>query len=387
MSNSAIDIYGAYVDNYKNKLINGNFDIWQRGRALSGATYSESDTLPVTENIYLADRWFRGATSSDTPTFGFTAEQGVFNDTDFGTNGIKIKSKPEYYMQFASSFDAGHASQSAGLGQRIENARTLSGKQVTLSFWAKGSVSGDITARISQNFGSGSGVSDQVDVSQNLIRLTTSWLRYTLTFDLPNVTGMTFSANNDDYVEVFFHTYCAREYLGLTGTINSGATVDYNGIVSLSEVQLEEGPVGSFFDRRFAGTEYAMCQRYFEHGIVDYTTSSDGTSNYVRVPFSVVKKDYAHNWDSGAYVPVSGTTLGASLSNLNYEDNNYTFRHSIAGLSGSDGVATAGDENLDFNNSGITHVTPDGFSLWFDTNTGSPAITRLRGAWVVDAEL
>ena len=145
MSNSAIDIYGAYVDNYKNKLINGNFDIWQRGRALSGATYSESDTLPVTENIYLADRWFRGATSSDTPTFGFTAEQGVFNDTDFGTNGIKIKSKPEYYMQFASSFDAGHASQSAGLGQRIENARTLSGKQVTLSFWAKGSVSWSLT--------------------------------------------------------------------------------------------------------------------------------------------------------------------------------------------------------------------------------------------------
>ena len=391
MSNSAIDIFGAYVDNFKNKLINGNFDFWQRGRGVASAFNESISTSSAAETFYIPDRWFRGFTSDISDTIGFTAERKVFVSSDFGSNGLKIKSRPDYYIDFSGTFTTGNgASQYLGLGQRIENVRTLSGKQATLSFWAKGSVTGSFTVRLSQVFGStGPGLSDRVDLTQKTVNINVAdaWNRYVFTLDIPDVAGATQGTKNDDYLEVFFTTHNSWGFAGLTGNVNLGATVDYNGTISLAEVQLEEGPTATLFDKRMVGIEQIMCERYFELGSVDYATHSRGSNNYLRVPFKTKKKAFNYFPDQFLTLDDSGGLTFANrfgTSGVTFEDT-YKVYHSIAGITG--GVPVDGDEFLNADASGITFPTPDGFSIHYNTDSGSAKQTKVRGLWAVDAEL
>jgi len=390
MSNSAIDIFGAYSDNFKNKLINGNFDFWQRGRCV-GATFNQSISTSVGDTeLYLADRWFRGYTSDVSTTFGFTAERGNFSESDFGISGTKIRSRPKHYISFSAYLAIKTGSeQYTGLGQRIERARTLSNKQATLSFWAKGSVTGNASVRISQYFGTGGGASERVDLTQRILRFLSadSWARYTFTFEIPSIAGKTLGTSNDDYLEVFVANYNSWGFAGLTGTVNSGATIDYAGTISLAEVQLEEGPSATFFDNRMPGVELAMCERYFETGIVDYAVRGGATGNYIRIPFRTPKKPFKYVIDDFISIPTSGNTLETRFDGVSFESDTYTVYHSIAGISGADGVPLDGDEGLSADQSGITHVAPDGFSVWFNRTTDNVGHSKVRGLWAVDAEL
>ena len=139
MSNTAVFNSQGNVAQYarKNLLINGGFDVWQRG---TGGTNGNS-------NIYSADRWIVRAASytqsADVPTDS-TATYSMFVTPD-GTAIVNLR----YF---------------------IENGLVLTrNRTCTLSFWAKADSA--LNVPIEYN-----------DTSIGDVDLTTSWTKHSITF-------------------------------------------------------------------------------------------------------------------------------------------------------------------------------------------------------------
>lgn len=196
----------------KNLIINGGFDVWQRGTSLAAAS------------SYLADRWVNGSTETQSRQT-FTAGQ-----TD-------VAGCPTYYHRGGGGSNAYY-----GLDHKIENVGTLSGKEVTLSYWMKGSSAFTNAPYRGQNFGSGG--SNGVEAALSTASITTSWARYTHTFTLPSISGKTVGASSYTQVNVF------RAQIA-------------NIVVDIANVQLELGSVATDFEHRSYGEELLLCQRYY----------------------------------------------------------------------------------------------------------------------------
>jgi hypothetical protein len=233
--------------NFRNKIINGNFDIWQRGTSFTNAGYS-------------ADRWF---TTADTNS-GWTVSRQAFT-----VGQTEVPNEPTYFLRFAIS-----ASNLAGptIQQKIEDVRTFAGKTVTATFYAKVSAGSTFTPgyfRMTQNFGSSGSADAFVIANETLTALTSSWVKYTYTFNVPSIAGKTIGAGN--YVAFMFRI-----------PDSTTTTVDF------AQVQVEEGTTATAFEQRPIGTEFALCQRYYE--IMNQSSImgiSDGT-NVILCPYTYV---------------------------------------------------------------------------------------------------
>jgi hypothetical protein len=208
----------------KNAVINGSMTNWQRGTSFTSTGYT-------------ADRWYLtqpgGNTvsrSTDTPS-GFTYSlkwdmTGAFpllsTYVELPAQGVK--------------------------GQYTGNW--------TVSFWAKGSAS--YTLDFEAAFNNGSNRVDRVGIGTNqTISLTTTWTKYTYTFDL---TTPTINANNRA-IELIFYSTTGTRSMFLTG------------------FQFEQGSVATGFSLA-GGTiqgELAACQRYFNANAMDSTTTGEVT--------------------------------------------------------------------------------------------------------------
>jgi hypothetical protein len=212
----------------KNKVINGNFGIWQRGTSF---------TSNVSGETYTADRWVSLVNGTGTRTVA----QQTFTPGTAPVAGYE----GQYFLRLGCSA-SGTATYFA-VKQRIEDVRTFAGQTVTISFWAKASATLSTTFfGISQSFGSGG--SGGVDTAGTNLTFTTSWVRYTQTFAVPSVAGKTIGTGSNVEVGVS---------LG-SGTFTS---LDIWGF------QVEYGSTATPFQTASGGSpqaELAMCQRYFE---------------------------------------------------------------------------------------------------------------------------
>ena len=212
-----------YVAAGKNKIINGDFGIWQRGTSFTTA-------------VYTADRWHMSW--SGTTTFSLTRQ--AFTAGSAPVAGYES----QYFARFART--AGSADDY--FLQRIEDARTFAGQTVTLSFWAKASASTTISqVYCAQSMGSGgSGGSGAGSFSG--ISITTSWARYSVTFVMPSIAGGTVGTNS--FVETVFKF----------GSAMGNITVDLWG------VQLEAGSQATPYHNATPNqqAELAACERYYE---------------------------------------------------------------------------------------------------------------------------
>lgn len=207
----------------KNRLVNGNFDFWQRGTTSSALGY-------------IADRW--NWTAGGTGATG-TVSQYVMALGEVGGNVPAV-----YGLQWAIT--AGTAGQPT-LEQRIEGVRSLAGQQVAFSFWAKcgtAGLAGSIVA--SQVFGTGGSPSAAVATTIGTFTTATGWTRYTATVALPALTGKTLGTNGDDYLAIQFLM---------------PATTSFT--LTLAQAQLEPGFIASDFEFRPAAFELQLCQRYY----------------------------------------------------------------------------------------------------------------------------
>jgi hypothetical protein len=259
--------YLSATTGYKNKIINGNFDIWQRGTT---ATISNSQA-------FLADRWSitTVGSSSDASRQLFTLGQ------------TSVPYNPKYYLRniITHSVGAGNYSKAH---QRIEKVSELSGQTVTLSFWAKADASKNIAIELVQNFGTGGSPSSEVTtIGVGTIALTTSWQKFTSTISVPSVSGKTLGSNNNDYLEINFWFESGSTFNARTNTLGQ-----QSGTFDISQVQLEKNQVATVFEKRLMGIEQKLCQRYFHSltGIVVLGISSSTTAgrtvlfNYSVIP-------------------------------------------------------------------------------------------------------
>ena len=215
----------------KNRIINGNFDFWQRGTT---ASYS------VQSSKYLADRWLMRTTA--------TADVTI-SQQSFTVGQTDVPNNPKYFYRWDIT---SHTTGSGRLEQRIEDVSTFAGNTCTLSFWAKCNSSQTMSTAYQQIFGTGG--STAVTTSGSSFSLTTAWQKFTVTVTLPSISGKTIAGGND--------------FLGLR--FNMPATVC---TVDIAQVQLEAGESATEFEHRPYTTEVQLCERYYRRtGVIRFLT-------------------------------------------------------------------------------------------------------------------
>jgi len=202
-----------------NVLINGNFDVWQRG------------TTSTVSGIKTVDRWF------STPADGVhTSSQGVFTlgQTDVPHN-------PKYYHRYEQTIAS--TVPFSFFGQKIENPERFSGQTITLSFWAKASSSFTLFTDFTAIMG-GVNVLDSIGSSHTV---TTSWQKFTLTETFTNYASGATSASTDSLALRF-----------LPSSWTSLFTVD------IAQVKVEVSSTATRFIPKSFADELQACQRYCE---------------------------------------------------------------------------------------------------------------------------
>jgi hypothetical protein len=220
----------------KNKIINGDFGIWQRGTSFTNPTV----------NQYLADRWFFGGGSN----FTGTISAQTFTPGTAPVAGYE----GTYFWRFNGS------ATTPSLLTRLEDVRTFAGQTVTFSFWAKANTSfATGVMNMYQYFGSGG--STGVDNTVSGVTLTTSWTRYSFTISIPSIAGKTIGTGSYLQPLINFSTM-------------SSNTVDIWG------VQVEAGSTATAFQTA-TGTiqgELAACQRYYQTASKNYVAWAESTT-------------------------------------------------------------------------------------------------------------
>jgi hypothetical protein len=217
-----------YKEDYaagKNKIINGDFGIWQRGTSFSNPT----------NGTYTADRWF---VELDGSGYTRTISQQTFTPGTAPVAGYE----GQYFYRWNNSV-AGTSNTINALSTRLEDIRTFAGQTVTFSFWAKADASRALTVYAYQQSTGGSGT---VTTTVGTATLTTSWARYTMTVAIPSLAGITIGTNSNLQIRIAM-------------PIGTTMTCDFWGM------QMEESPVATAFQTA-TGTiqgELAACQRYY----------------------------------------------------------------------------------------------------------------------------
>lgn len=227
LQSSDIADIGYPFPGFKNKLINGIFDVWSRGNLFGG------------NGVYTADRW---RIQSD----GAVGIRNVQRLPSTRGSLISTPTTNRFFCDIDNSLSAGSGQTFARFEQRIEGADTLSNQNVTVSFFLLADTDRTLSVDFVQSFGTGGSPSSDVAISAQNIAATASWQKFTLTFALPSVAAKTFGTNNNDYL-VF------RLILPINAAYH----------VALALVQVEAGSNATAFEERPLQIEQYLCKRYF----------------------------------------------------------------------------------------------------------------------------
>lgn len=223
----------------RNRIINGDFAVNQRGFLTTSTT-----------GTFGMDRWLIELADG---TVTHTPQSPTLGDL------------PESPMRVARVVTTGQTltTAKAQLSQKIESVRTLSGKTVTVSFWAK-SASGTpkVAVEFEQNFGSGAGSSSPVYVYAGQVTLSTTWTRHSLTVSVPSIASKVIGSMggyaDTDYLRLNLWTSAGSSFNSRTGSLGiQSTTIDIWG------VQAEEGSLATPFEQESFVANLNKCQRYF----------------------------------------------------------------------------------------------------------------------------
>jgi hypothetical protein len=275
---------------FRNRLINGDMRIDQRnaGAAVtvtSTGTYIYStdryNNFNITGTSYTAQQVAdapAGFVSSTKLTFGSAISLGATNEAVF--------------QQIIEGFNI------SDFAWGTENALSI-----TLSFWVKASFTGI------SSVGFANGAGTRVYASTYTIAAANTWEHKTVV--VPGDTSGTWLTNNMQGLHVRFQniagsnfqvvandawatrsgSFNANNSIFGTKAIGSPTSVSTGATWQITGVQLEAGPTATPFERRFIGTELALCQRYFE--ITKCGIRAARESGFLlgaNIPFKVTKR-------------------------------------------------------------------------------------------------
>ena len=280
-----------YALNGKNLLINGGFDVWQRGTSFAGGT-----------NQYTADRWFLRR----------LVDHGNIMVTKTVADSLSgvVPAAPNFFLTLSVG-----AFEDASIAQRIEYLPQFSDKTLTCSFWiCRLNGDGELDVQLNAHFGTGGTPTAYTrpltGTSSGTAFPSGTWFEQrTVTMDVPDLSGYSLGTDaNTSYLEVEI------SFLNAMG---------YGSTCMISGVQLEFGDTATDFEYRHPAEELALCQRYYETGTervvaTQYQVNrvAVGTVTYqapkrVAVNPSIDSATfYGHDGTPGPLLSYSGTTRG-----------------------------------------------------------------------------
>ena len=223
----------------KNLVINGGYNIWQRGTSFANVAVA-----------YTADRFYTSGNRS------------IDRSTD-------LPNDPEIITPY-SCLCTGGAGANAQTITAIElpligTAGVFKPNSIfTLSFWIRDNGAGgsDIRARVRFVDDSLGGTpTDIVPVDVIKQSVAGAWEKVTYTFDV----GAAVPTAGNQCVDLLIDL------------------VDPAGSFNITQIQLEEGPVATEFEPRTVGEELALCQRYYQHSGATFRFAADRDTSSVRV--------------------------------------------------------------------------------------------------------
>ena len=241
----------------RNRIINGNMQIWQRG-----TSYALTNSF-----VYgCADRW-----ETD---MGSTAAATASQSTSVPITAGQL-------FQYSLKLQRTAASTSTGnivAAQALETANSydLAGSIITLSWWAKcGTTYSQSGSQLTAFLFFGQGTDQSMTNMRNnawtgqtntavAVTLTTSWQRFSFSYLVPSTTTQ----------------------LGMQFVFTPSGTAGADDSFYVTGVQMEFGTAASPFERRLIGTELVLCQRYYENiagGITTYNATSSAAKAVVNM--------------------------------------------------------------------------------------------------------
>jgi len=256
---------GAGMGSFRNRIINGDMRIAQRGTSAAGGAFS-----------YLIDRWFWEGVGSS----GVTISQESLTSSDAPYQvGFRNSLKGTITIPFPGSVPT--------YGQKVEglmisdfNWGTPFGSPATLSFWFRTNTgAGNFISAIIRNDAVTYSWVDHFKVVAN-----STWQYVVLTIPPPpngsswnlGTNSSAFSLQIARYLQGFTVDtpgWAAGNKVMVTGDFSIGTAA--GNYIEITGVQLEKGTVATPFEFRPYATELALCQRYF------YLASSANGGNYM----------------------------------------------------------------------------------------------------------
>lgn len=236
----------------ENFLINGEMVRW---------TYGVTQTVSGYGSL---DRWVssRVGTTMSITRGTHTVGQSV------------VPGHPRYYYINAVTSVAG-AGNDCYMTQRVDDIARFSGETVTFSFYAKATAAGKLVGvSFSNNYGSGG--STQVDGAGVNFALTTDWARYTFTYTVPDITGLTIGADNYLGCRIWFDA-------GSTFNTDTGSMGQQSGTFHIGACQLEYGTVATDFMQRTEQETLTLCLQYYAELACNFRGNSTTNAFYSRI--------------------------------------------------------------------------------------------------------
>jgi hypothetical protein len=253
----------------QNYILNGSFDIWQRGTSFAASGYT-------------ADRWYVSSSITATTVSRQNRDAGAY-----GTYVLKLA--------------ATATTNSVSIFQPLESidVKAIAGKTVTFSFYAYSSNGSELlTYSIRKNATANvASTGTWTDIVEETTAISSSdandLKRYSITADIP------FDGTAEGLAVRF-----------ATSDITNGSSIN------IFDVQLEESPAPTKFRRRnnSIATELLHCQRYYQ--VHDYIFGvSDSVWKFATNPLgSILRTSPTSIIANAVTTPASGGTLGTNVS-------------------------------------------------------------------------
>ena len=238
------------VGGRKNIVMNGGFQVWQRGTSFT-----------ANGDEFGADRW---AIERDNQT----VTKEIASIGNIRCNSMKMLKTGSGAITAYHSIEDGTGVSAGG--------SLFNGKTLTLSYYARASGSFDNNGQAWLYYNNNS---SSVQVATCTDSLTTSWTKFTHTFTMPT--------NTQTYANVYSLTLSLIR--ALDGNVGNSDWVE------VAQVQLEESSTATDFEHRSYGEELALCQRYFwkwvsggsAYAVLGNAWTSSTVTLWVTVPFPV----------------------------------------------------------------------------------------------------
>lgn len=336
----------------RNRIINGDFRVAQRGTSFTSAT-----TPANSDDTYLLDRWFVLSDGND--IVDVTQEASVVP-----TGG-----------QTAIALDVETANKKFGIAQIIEakNCKGLIGNTVTLSFKAKVSATtklDNLKAAIVAWSGTADSVTSDIisawgDEGTNPTLIANATFENTPANLSPTTSYQTFT------ISAAVDTASAANVIVFIWSDVTDTTA--GDFLYITDVQLEPGANATPFEHRPHGTEMALCQRYYEKSF-PYATAPAQNSGVAGGTYSMPQTAGASTGNTlGTVVFQVAKRAAPAVTFYNPSAANAQVRNSSVGADCSNTTAgSIGERSF--------HLTA--------TTAGGSASGNTNGVhWAADAEL